>query len=655
LFAARLWAGNVSLLEVMAWVPAMLYGAERYRAAPGWRTWLVLTGVLALSLLVGFYHPWFLALLAVALYLAWMPASISGRLKCVAGLGLAVLAAAGLAAPQLLPAIELIRWTTRSGRLEWDFATAASLPPWHMLSLLLPEVFGSGAGTYWPGPWWHWQELTAYAGLLPLLLAALACTAPREPRKSYCLVLGGTALVLALGRYTPVYGWFYDWIPGYGSFRDPGRHLLLFSLSMALLAGWGADRLWSGHGRRAVLAVLVGIFVVAAAGAVATVWLADDLAGAVVPLLSAIGLWTPRLDQLEQSPAQLGAAVLLLVGRACGVAVIGTAAALVAVVLARRCPPRWRALFLLGAVFADLSMFGWRYVHEPLPIAPGIPFGSPTAQFDDFLGQDTVTSLRQNGSASRVAPLGRDASIVGNAGYLLGVPLAIGLDPLLPRRYAELVALINGEPLAAFENLILYLEDRPSHLWPLLAAHYRLVARAAGTSDDPPGFAIRADTGALPRVFAVETVRGVQGSEASLAALSEPGFRPAAEAVLETEASAPALPARSRASTGRARAHLDKAANGAVDITADVPDGGAVIVLDAWHPGWTATVAGRAVAVYPADHAFLGVVLPPGTHEVRLRFDPASWRIGLIVAGGTLLSLVVVGAVASRQGQAGHG
>ena len=42
------------------------------------RTWLFLTAILALSLLVGFYHPWFLALLAVALYLAWMPGGSAG-------------------------------------------------------------------------------------------------------------------------------------------------------------------------------------------------------------------------------------------------------------------------------------------------------------------------------------------------------------------------------------------------------------------------------------------------------------------------------------------------------------------------------------------------------------------------------------------------
>ncbi|HZS03122.1 MAG TPA: hypothetical protein VFE37_30715 [Chloroflexota bacterium] len=639
MFAARLWAGNLSLLEVMAWAPAMLYAAERFRADPGPRTWLLLVGVLALSLLVGFYHPWLLALLALGLYLLGMPGSVGARMRRLAALGAAVAVAAALAAPALLPAVELIRWTTRSGRLAWEFATAASLPPWHIVTLLLPELFGSGAGTYWPGPWWHWQELTAYAGVLPLVLAALACARPREPWVRYCMALGAIALVLALGRFTPVYGWFYDWVPGYGSLRDPGRHLLLFSLAVALLAGRGADRLLSGHGRRGVLGLLGAIFALAAVASVAAAQLADRAADTMVPLLSQLGLWAPRADLLAEPPTQLGATVLLLVARACGMAVVATAAALVATVLVRRVAPRWRPLLLLGAVFLDLSLFGWRYLHEPLPIAPGVPTGDPTAQYTDFLGAANVRQLQQVALPLRVAPLGREASLAGNAGYLLGVPLAIGLDPLLPRRYAELVAQMNGEPLAAFENLVVYLADRSSRLWPLLAARYRLVPQEPPPATGPPRFQLEEDPSALPRVFAAPTVRVAAGPEASLAAVAAPAFDPAREAVLEMAPGDAPAAARDPAVAAPPRAELERYASGAVDVRADLPAGGAVVLLDAWHPGWTATVAGRAVPVYPADHAFLGVALPPGSYEVQFRFDPGSWRAGLVLAAATLLVL----------------
>jgi uncharacterized membrane protein YfhO len=67
-----------------------------------------------------------------------------------------------------------------------------------------------------------------------------------------------------------------------------------------------------------------------------------------------------------------------------------------------------------------------------------------------------------------------------------------------------------------------------------------------------------------------------------------------------------------------------------------LPGGGALLLLEAWHPGWTATVDGQPTAVYPADHAFLGVALPPGRHVVRFRFAPQSLLLGLGIGAATL-------------------
>jgi hypothetical protein len=406
-----------------------------------------------------------------------------------------------------------------------------------------------------------------------------------------------------------------------------------------------------------VLTALTATFALAVVGTVVALQLADHAAGVVVPLLTGLGLWAPRDDLLPQPPARLGASVLLLVARACGVAVIAAAIALVAIVLARSLAARWRPLLLLGAVFVDLSMFGWRYLHEPLPIAPGVPFGPPTAQFTAFLGPDNVQRLQQLDGVWRVAPLGREASIAGNAGYLLGVPLAVGLDPLLPRRYAELVADLNDEPVAAFENLVVYVRDRPSRLAPLLGARYRLVPQDDRAASATPHFAVEEDLGTLPRVFAVETVRAVASPEESRSALAAPAFEPAREAVLEMDPSAvPPAPPGSGGGLG-ARAELRRYASGAVDVEATLPTGGAVVLLDAWHPGWTATMAGHPIPVFPADHAFVGVVLPPGTHAIQFRFDPASWRAGLAIAAATLLLLSTATAVGlwragTRRGQA---
>ena len=159
-------------------------------------------------------------------------------------------------------------------------------------------------------------------------------------------------------------------------------------------------------------------------------------------------------------------------------------------------------------------------------------------------------------------PPGRVAAIAGNAGYLLRVPLAIGLDPLLPQRYAELVAQMNGEPLAEFENLVLYLEDRSSRLWPLLGARYRVVPQDRLTPNASPPFALEQDPTGLPRAFAVEKLELVEGPEASLRAMADTAFAPASVAVIERDATGPLAPSPISDPERPARAELQRSPTG---------------------------------------------------------------------------------------------
>ena len=74
---------------------------------------------------------------------------------------------------------------------------------------------------------------------------------------------------------------------------------------------------------------------------------------------------------------------------------------------------------------------------------------------------------------------------------------------------------------------------------------------------------------------------------------------------------------------------------GHLRIQATLPTGGALVVLEGWHPGWAATVGGAPAPLYPADEAFLGLQLPAGEHDVRLDFAPRSWSVGLAIAAAT--------------------
>lgn len=51
-----------------------------------------------------------------------------------------------------------------------------------------------------------------------------------------------------------------------------------------------------------------------------------------------------------------------------------------------------------------------------------------------------------------------------------------------------------------------------------------------------------------------------------------------------------------------------------------------------WYPGWRATVDGHRVGMKRVNHAFIGVAIPSGLHQVVLAYQPKSVTIGAIIS-----------------------
>jgi hypothetical protein len=66
-----------------------------------------------------------------------------------------------------------------------------------------------------------------------------------------------------------------------------------------------------------------------------------------------------------------------------------------------------------------------------------------------------------------------------------------------------------------------------------------------------------------------------------------------------------------------------------ITIQAQSAADGLLVIGDAYANGWTASVDGKKTKVLRTNHALRGVALPAGEHEVILRYEPASLRIGL--------------------------
>ena len=79
-------------------------------------------------------------------------------------------------------------------------------------------------------------------------------------------------------------------------------------------------------------------------------------------------------------------------------------------------------------------------------------------------------------------------------------------------------------------------------------------------------------------------------------------------------------------------------------LDVDAPEGGTVMLRTFWFPGWTGETAGAPLTLTPT--ASLGAItfeLPPGRHQVELRFGPTpTRRLAAFLGAGAALGLVVV-------------
>ncbi|MFB3897290.1 MAG: hypothetical protein ACE14V_13395 [bacterium] len=183
-------------------------------------------------------------------------------------LGLLVLFVIGITAVQWLPFAEYSQWSTRSAGLAYQEATEASYPPEEWLSLVIVSPFGdqvqlgpgckylhlsrllSPAG-YLPyyGRFNAPRTLSEYLGVLPFILAIIGLITIRRKYLWFFFGLMLGSLFLSLGKFNPVYPIFYQFFPGLKWLRVPAEILILFTFSLAILAGTGIQGLKDMEGK----------------------------------------------------------------------------------------------------------------------------------------------------------------------------------------------------------------------------------------------------------------------------------------------------------------------------------------------------------------------------------------------------------------------
>jgi hypothetical protein len=697
----------ITIVNGAAWLPLLFLFADRLIRRQAWLDAIWLGVILALQFLAGHAQLWFYSLWAVTAYALARIWLVHRRRAGGEGLGqarawlrrgriLALLAGAfalalGLSAIQLLPTFELALYSQRVGGLDPDVAMTYSFWPWRLLTLAVPNLFGSPAtGDYW-GYATYWED-TGYIGVLPLVLASVAVWRwgrhslsvgvqhvlsfiGRRPRVGEHLevdaqrvssVRGGLltpffllfylcSLILAMGHNTPVYPLVFEYVPGFGAFRAPARFLLFYTFGVSTMAGIGADLFRLTHRTRYVARLTVAGAGAMLAVSLAASWVGGQTGVAIRPTFApAIAYFSLRLG--------LSAILLLLCPARVGLdgrkyESLGSQAA--------RYPfpvTAWRGL-IIGFIAADLAFFA-------APLTPTIE----PAIYHTLTNADRFLLARTD-DARLFATREYDYNMKFNhyLGFSGWGPSDVAYwltfrESLVPNFnvYSGTASVNNDEPLVVgrWRTLMDAVQDAD---WSTRRRLLRMMNVGNVLTQSPmPGLSLVEDAvevyslpNPLPRAWVVSQAQDIDNPTLLLSELMMPTFDPTTEVLLESAPYVPGKLGKWDLETGAQSADQPfsitvpqpELSNSAISlreawnsrtINLIVPQPGYLVLAYTYYPGWHATVDGHPTEILRANYAFMALRLEPGEHQVVLHYRPLSLALGTLISGLAVLLIISI-------------
>ena len=522
------------------------------------------------------------------------------------------------------------------------YARSWSLHPEEVASLVVPEFGGyddllvEGGSRYWGRN--AFKINSEYFGAIALLLALLMV--PECRRRPQVAVLGGVfvlALAYVLGEHTPVHWLAFHLLPGADVQRAIGMGSFVFAFAGCALAGLGLQRVLDADaeerlllrrrlayagGILAALALLVALFPKGTTDA----WIAG-LYGDIAPQKRAV------LASSYDWIARGGWYVVLAVGA--GV-----------VLLYLRLGGQLSATVLVAGLGVVTVLDTWRvdrvYLHYRDP-----------GHYTDIRRENpgAVQFLQGDESLFRILPL-PSFRVLEEPGYHLhGVWSITGFHDLTVGRYDRMLKefeplvhrfLRAGAPSVEFQSLLNLLNGK------YLAVPKPLELEAYPLRFEGTRFRLYENPHALPWFYLTPKAEVLESGEAVLARLLSGRADPLGVALLERAPAVRLDGAGDRAGDRVERLAYDPA-DGLIRVRTQSAGARVLVVSENYQSNWSVWVDGEEAEMMRVNYVWKGVALPPGEHEVEMRyFSPVlAWARGAGVVG--LVVVLGVGVVAWRR------
>lgn len=457
-----------------SFIPLILLFTDRFLTNGGWKDGIGITVATAFFFLSG--YPQAAIYMALALFLLWC---IRKKSRTVT-LTIFFILGVGIAGVQLAPGWELLGLSQRAVEphpYEWAF-----LPFKKVITFLAPDFYGNhSTQNYW-GP----QDYTSNTGFVGVIAFSIGLFAVSQIKKNKEVLFASLLAILALILAFPTPVSISLWKSGIFGLNAASAHrsLVLWNLAIAILAGFGFDKLRNRY-----------LF--------------------IIPLiiLSGFGIYALNIDQT------VGLRNLIL-----PFSVLASSFFIVYLI------PKLKYLLIPFALL-ELFYFGWKFT----PFSPRHIIFPITPVLDFLISQEKPYRV----TGSRVIPI--------NMKMPYGIETVEGYDAIYPLRTAQFLAALNGgksgtDPQGRYATV----DNDTSHLLDLLNTKYYLTLNPVSDRFNKKRFKIAfqdksvtvlESNSVLPRSFYVNNWEVIKHDAKIIDRLLDPKFNFAKTIILEEEPS----------------------------------------------------------------------------------------------------------------------
>jgi hypothetical protein len=664
-----------------AWIPWTLLAVHFAVTRRSRRAWTCLAVIFALQFLAS--EP--LTLFAsYALCLAYALIQVIGeakshRIQAAAGvvgrLILVGLLMLGIAAVQLLPAMELLKFSRRgAGAISFGETVTWSFHPLSLLAMVIPDYFAqpfvdANAWSTLLNSWNKAYYVSVFVGFVPFYLALAGWAFRKGWREHFAAASFLSLLLLAFGKYTPLFQWVYWVFPPLHLLRFPCKWIVPALLMLAMLAGMGFDALreYSREANRRMKQFLIPL------GCLGLIFIALWITSWIdPPILAGLAGWLlsgkdgvfaaaptqgPDLRAWDNATTSFIASARVFIPGFVGFILGGF---LLGLALARGKAWTRKALPVVAGL-AALQLFLVNYDANPTVPAEFYAYTPPAVaempgtqtegyRFCYIFGENAARS------GAGAAPL--DFSNLPAASELEGPAVESFRDRLVMARGSMLTGasgIFNHDVEDTFppymEQFWIYalrtLRDASRRDILLGRANVKYyfshqpqiqatLREAAQIFDGSPGVEfLYENLQAMPRAYATNSSIVSQSPEQILDELSAPDFNAHNSVILGPGES---LPRQAAGQGTPGDVEIRDHDPNLVTLRAHMAGPGFVVLLDRFDPNWRATVDGVETPIYRANLLFRAVAVGAGQHEVRFIYHQRGLIPGAIVSVAAILA-----------------